>query len=44
MQQRYMDVIRKEFGPLIVGTVPMFDREPKGLAMMAKVAEALLGG
>lgn len=44
MQQKYMDVIKKEFGELICGVVPMFDREPKGLEMISKVAEALYGG
>ena len=42
MQQKYMDTIRNEFGPLIRGVVPMFDREPKGLEMISKVADVLL--
>jgi len=41
MQQKYMDKIRSEFGPLIRGVVPMFDREPKGLDMISKVAGVL---
>lgn len=41
MQQKYVDKINKEFGPLIRGTVSMFDREPKGLTMLSKVADAL---
>jgi len=41
MQQKYMETIEKEFGPLIRGIVPMFDREPKGLKMIPKVAETL---
>lgn len=43
MQQKYMKTIEKEFGPLIRGAVPMFDREPKGLEMISKVAENLFG-
>lgn len=42
MQQKYMGTIRNEFGPLIRGVVPMFDREPKGLEMISKVANVLL--
>ena len=41
MQQKYMKIIKEEFGPLIRGIVPMFDREPKGLEMISKVAEVL---
>jgi arsenite-transporting ATPase len=41
MQQKYMKTIEAEFGQLIRGTVPMFDREPKGLEMISKVAEVL---
>jgi len=41
MQQNYMKNIEKEFGPLIRGIVPMFDREPKGLNMISRVAETL---
>ncbi|MEM3005420.1 MAG: ArsA family ATPase [Candidatus Bathyarchaeia archaeon] len=44
MQQEYMEQIRREFGPLIRGVVPMLDREPKGLEMIGKVAEILFGG
>lgn len=44
MQQVYMEQIRREFGPLIRGIVPMLDREPKGLEMIGKVAEILFGG
>jgi len=39
MQQNYMKSIGKEFGQLIRGIIPMFDREPKGLNMISKVAE-----
>ncbi|MEM2937012.1 MAG: ArsA family ATPase [Candidatus Bathyarchaeia archaeon] len=41
MQQKYMKTILDEFGPLIRGVVPMFDREPKGLKMIPEVAKAL---
>jgi arsenite-transporting ATPase len=41
MQQKYMNIIQDEFGPLIRGIVPMFDREPKGLKMIPEVAKAL---
>jgi len=41
MQQGYMKTIDEEFGPLIRGVVPMFDREPKGLEMISRVAESL---
>jgi arsenite-transporting ATPase len=40
-QQKYMEMIRSEFGSILRGVVPMFDREPKGLEMIGKVAEAL---
>lgn len=43
MQQKYMKTIESEFGPMIRGIVPMLDREPKGLEMIEKVAEVLLG-
>ena len=43
IQQKCMRIIEKEFGPLIRGIVPMFDREPKGLEMISKVAETLFG-
>lgn len=40
-QQKYMDVIKKEFKGLIYGVVPMFDQEPKGLDMLKRVAGIL---
>lgn len=43
MQRKYVEVIKREFGRLICGFVPMFEREPKGLEMIAKVAETLFG-
>lgn len=42
-QQNYLTQINQEFGGLIRGVVPMMDREPKGLEMIGKVAEALYG-
>ncbi|RLG50920.1 MAG: arsenic transporter [Thermoproteota archaeon] len=39
MQQKYMKVIWEKFEEYIRALVPMFDREPKGLDMIAKVAE-----
>ena len=41
MQQKHMKTIQTEFGPLIRGVVPMFDREPKGLKMIPEVAKTL---
>lgn len=43
MQQRYMDVIWEKFEPHIRAVVPMYDREPKGLKMIARVADDLFG-
>ena len=43
MQQRYMKVIWEKFEPHIRAVVPMYDREPKGLEMIARVAEDLFG-
>lgn len=43
MQQRYLKTIQEEFGALIRGIVPMFDREPKGLDMISTVAKTLFG-
>lgn len=41
MQQMYMEEIKKELGEYVRAIVPMFDREPKGFKMIAKVAEYL---
>jgi len=41
MQQKHMETIQAEFGSLIRGIVPMFDREPKGLKMIPEVAKKL---
>ncbi|MEM3503857.1 MAG: TRC40/GET3/ArsA family transport-energizing ATPase [Nitrososphaeria archaeon] len=43
MQQGHMNKIRELFGDLILGVVPMLDREPKGLEMIAKIAKILYG-
>lgn len=43
MQQKYMDVIWEKFEPYIRAIIPMYDREPKGLEMIAKVSEDLFG-
>jgi arsenite-transporting ATPase len=43
MQQKHMKVIWEKFEPYIRAVVPMYDREPKGLKMIAKVAEDLFG-
>jgi len=41
MQQKYLKEIKEKFEEYIRAVVPMFDREPKGLEMIAKVAEHL---
>ena len=40
-QQEYLGKIHGQFGSLIKGSVPMLDREPKGLEMISKVANLL---
>jgi arsenite-transporting ATPase len=40
-QQVYLKQIINEFGTIIKGIVPMMEREPKGLEMIAKIAEVL---
>ncbi len=42
-QQKYMEQITQEFTGLIKGSVPMLDREPKGLEMISKIANLLYG-
>lgn len=42
-QQENLEVVEREFGQLVLGEVPMFDREPKGIEMISKVAEILFG-
>ncbi len=41
MQQVYMEEIKEKFGDYIRAVIPMFDREPKGMEMISKVAEHL---
>jgi arsenite-transporting ATPase len=43
IQQRYLPVVKREFGPVPVRTVPMFDREMVGLERLREVGEALFG-
>ena len=42
-QQQYLDRISQEFSDLLTAVVPMLDREPKGLEMIAKLAGLLYG-
>ncbi|MDR5694872.1 MAG: TRC40/GET3/ArsA family transport-energizing ATPase [Armatimonadota bacterium] len=42
MQQHYLGIIREKFGDLVVAALPMYTREPKGLQMLAQVAEDLM--
>jgi arsenite-transporting ATPase len=44
MQQAHMGKIKELFGEMILGIVPMLDREPKGLEMIGKIASILYGG
>ena len=39
MQQKYLETIRKEFGSLVRGVVPMLDREPRGFEMLSKLSK-----
>ncbi len=41
MQQKYLKEIKEKFGEYVRAIVPMFDREPKGMEMLAKVAHHL---
>lgn len=43
-QQRYLKEIHQKFGDQVVATMPMFDREPKGMEMIARVSVDLLSG
>jgi arsenite-transporting ATPase len=42
MQQTHLAEIRAKFGDLVVAEVPMYTREPKGLDMLAQVADHLI--
>ena len=41
MQQKYLMEIKDKFGEYVRAVIPMFDREPKGLEMIGKVAHHL---
>ncbi len=43
-QEPYIEEIKEKFGDLVVATLPMYVREPKGMEMIAKVAEDLVNG
>jgi arsenite-transporting ATPase len=42
MQQRYMIEIKEKLGDYVCAVIPMFDREPKGLEMISKVADIMM--
>ncbi len=41
-QEKHLLEIREKFGDLVAALIPMYDREPKGLEMIAKVSEDLM--
>lgn len=41
-QQQYMIEIEKRLGDKVCAVIPMFDREPKGLGMITKVANIMM--
>ncbi|HEW94131.1 arsenic transporter [Candidatus Geothermarchaeota archaeon] len=41
MQKMYLKEIKEKFGEYVRAIIPMFDREPKGMEMIAKVADHL---
>lgn len=41
-QERYLNEIKEKFGNYIVSIIPAYEREPKGLEMLAKVAKDLM--
>ncbi|MFW9856446.1 MAG: ArsA family ATPase [Candidatus Thorarchaeota archaeon] len=41
MQQRHLDTIFDRFGDKVLAVIPMYDREPKGIELLTKVAEDL---
>ncbi len=43
-QEAYIKEIKGKFGDLLVATLPMYPREPKGLEMIARVADDLVNG
>lgn len=42
MQQKYLKEIESRLGDYVCAVIPMFDREPKGLKMINKVAETMM--
>ncbi len=42
MQRDHLAAIRQKFGRQLLGALPMYPREPKGLAMIARVARDLV--
>lgn len=42
MQQEYVKEIKRKFGDYVVAALPMYPREPKGLEMLAQVAQDLM--
>ncbi len=42
MQQRYLVEIREKFGEYLVAALPMYEREPKGLEMIARASVDLM--
>jgi arsenite-transporting ATPase len=42
MQQKYLIEIEQKLGNYVCAVIPMFDREPKGLEMINKVAEIMM--
>ncbi|MGH8103475.1 MAG: ArsA family ATPase [bacterium] len=44
MQRGHLETIQKEFGDLVLATVPMFTKEPKGWDMLKTSAAALMDG
>ena len=42
LQWEYMEEIKDKFGDMIVASIPMFEREPKGIEMLERVAKYLV--
>lgn len=43
-QEPYIKEVKDRFGDLVVATLPMYVREPKGMGMIAQVADDLING
>lgn len=41
MQQKHLETIFERFGDRVLAVIPMYDREPKGIELLTKVAEDL---